>query len=662
MQSKTERIIIENVTPCIDSGRFPIRRTVGETVRVEADIFADGHDRLAAELLYRAQGRQEWRRRRMQAVGNDKWRSTFRVGDGGMYVYTLQAWIDRFRTWRDIVEKKAGAGQTLALEMLEGAALVAAAAERATEEEETLALHKKADFLRSSERMLDKMQLAASPELQRLMDAYPDKTGRIEYDPPLKVVQVPLRARFSAWYEMFPRSCAAIPGMHGTFQDCIDRLDDIADMGFDVLYLPPIHPIGKTERKGKNNTIPAEASDPGSPWAIGSEKGGHCAIHPQLGTMADFIKLIEAARGREIEIAMDIAFQCSPDHPFVKDHPEWFRRRPDGSIQYAQNPPKKYEDIFSFDFESSHAEALCQTLLAVVYFWIEKGIRIFRVDNPHTKPLRFWEWLIDSVRRRHPEVIFLAEAFCRPKTMYRLAKSGFTQSYTYFTWRNRKPEIEDYLVKLTRTPLAEFFWPNFWPNTPDILPEYLQIGGRAAFVVRLALAATLSSNYGIYGPAFELCENQTQAPFSEAYLNSEKYEIRFWDLNRAGNIKSVVRRINRIRRENPALQQTRRLTFHSVDSEHIICFSKTDRNLDNVILVAVNLDPHHIHSAWVQLPHRELGLDPDQPFQMHELIGDARYLWHTDHNYLSLDPQVMPVQIFRIRKHLRSEHDFEYFM
>jgi starch synthase (maltosyl-transferring) len=433
-------------------------------------------------------------------------------------------------------------------------------------------------------------------------------------------------------------------------------------MGFDVLYLPPIHPIGRSHRKGKNNQTRAAADDPGSPWAIGAEEGGHSAVHPQLGTVDDFQQLVEAARGHEIEIALDMAFQCSPDHPWVREHPQWFRRRPDGSIQYAENPPKKYQDIYPFDFESHDAPALSQALLDVVRFWIDLGIRIFRVDNPHTKPLRFWEWLIGEVKQTHPETIFLAEAFTRPRTIYRLAKGGFTQSYTYFTWRNLKWEIEQYFESLNQTPVCEFFWPNLWPNTPDILPEYLQTGGRSAFIVRLVLAATLSSSYGIYGPAFELCLAEPRDPFSEDYLDSEKYQIQAWDLDAPHSLKELIARVNRIRRGNPALQQNRNLHFHAVDTQEIVCFSKHSDDFSNIVLVVVNLDPHHPHAASVNLPLDKLGLDAEQGFQVHDLLRDTRYLWHGDGNYVALDPKTVPAHIFRVRRRVRSERDFDYFM
>jgi starch synthase (maltosyl-transferring) len=662
MPEKIKRVVIEYVTPEIDGGRFPIRRAQGELVRVKAGVFADGHDRVTARLLYRKLGSDRWQSQPMTMLTNDWWTAEFSVTETGIWEYTLQAWIDRFRTWLDAVEKKYAADQDLDVEMIEGARIVAAAARRAGDGEDGRRLAEMAGFLGSGEATADKMALAGDADLMRLMDVYPDLGSKTEYGRHLRVYVESARALFSTWYEMFPRSCTDRPERHGTFRDCIGRLDYIADMGFDVLYLPPIHPIGITHRKGRNNTPQAGPDAPGSPWAIGSAEGGHRAVHPDLGTLDDFQALMQAARARGIEIALDIAFQTSPDHPYVREHPEWFHRRPDGSVQYAENPPKKYEDIYPFDFESEAAQALCGELLDVVRFWIGQGVRIFRVDNPHTKPLRFWEWLIAEVKRTHPEVIFLAEAFTRPKIMYRLAKGGFTQSYTYFTWRNMKSELEAYFEELTQTKVSEFFWPNLWPNTPDILPEFLQAGGRPAFLLRLALAATLSSNYGIYGPAYELGENEAKEPFSEEYLNSEKYEIRAWELDKSTNIKGFIRRINRIRKLNPALQQTRNLQFHPVEREEIICYSKHTDDFSNIILVTVNLDPHHTHWGWVKLPLAEWGLDREQIFQAHDLISEARYLWHADYNYIELNPQIMPVHILRIRKRLRSEHDFDYFM
>src|ERR671919_929356 len=653
------RVVIENVRPQIDGGRFPAKRVVGECVTVEADIFADGHDVLAAVLLYRKEGDSPWSEIPMEPLVNDRWRGAFEVIELGAYRYTLQAWPDRFATWRQGLGKKVEAGQDVAIDLLSGAELVQQATKRALTTDKKQ-LQEFVSLLRSKRAAASEGALSA--ELAALMTKYPDRRGAVLYDKELTVSVDREKARFSAWYEMFPRSCASNPGAHGTFRDCEQRLSYIAGMGFDVLYLPPIHPIGRSFRKGKNNDLTAGPEDVGSPWAIGAKEGGHKAIHPQLGSLEDFRRLVAKAREFGIEIALDIAFQCTPDHPYVKEHPEWFRKRPDGSIQYAENPPKKYQDIYPLDFESEDWEELWNELESVVLFWCEQGVRIFRVDNPHTKPFPFWEWLITEVKKQHPDALFLAEAFTRPKVMYRLAKLGFSQSYTYFTWRNTKWELTEYFTELTQTEIADFFRPSLWPNTPDILTEYLQFGGRPAFMTRLVLAAMLGASYGIYGPAFELCENVPREPGSEEYLNSEKYEIRYWDLERPDSLKDFIARVNRIRQENHALQGDRNLRFHAVDNPEVICFSKHTDDLNNVIVVVVNLDPHHTQSGRVELATQELGLDPQQPFQMHELLTDARYLWHGTINYVQLNPQSVPAQIFRVRHRLRREQDFDYFL
>ncbi len=660
MNETRKRVIVENVSPEIDCGRFPARRAIGEKVRVSADIFADGHDFLAADLLYRKTGAPEWNTKPMSLLVNDRWEAFFVVRELGEYEFSIQAWVDRFSTWKNGIEKKSAAGVDISLELKEGTLLVREASFRAKGRDAEL-LKNKASYFDSEKQMNQNLPFTVDEELTRLMSFYPDKGYKTEYARRLYIcVESPL-ARFSAWYEMFPRSCSREPGRHGNFQDCIDRLPYIADMGFDVLYLPPIHPIGKTNRKGRNNQIIAGPEDPGSPWAIGSGQGGHRSINPELGTLEDFKRLVSEAQKHGIGIALDIAFQCSPDHPYVKENRKWFRLRPDGSMQFAENPPKKYEDIYPFDFETESAKSLWLELLEVFRYWIEQGVRIFRVDNPHTKPLPFWEWLIAEIKKEHPDIIFLSEAFTRPKTMYRLAKGGFTQSYTYFTWRNLKWEIERYFQELTQTVVKEFFWPNLWPTTPDILPEYLQLGGRPAFLIRLTLAATLSTNYGIYGPAFELCASEPKEPFTEDYLNSEKYEIHHWNLDHPGSLKPYITRINRIRRENAALKQNN-LIFHPVKNEDIICYSKHSDDHENIIVVVVNLDPHHTHSALLKLPVKKFGLDEQKTFQMHDLISNARYMWHAGENYLELDPKVVPAHIFRIRRHVRSEHDFDYFM
>jgi starch synthase (maltosyl-transferring) len=654
------RVVIEGVSPEIDGGRFAAKRTVGERVVVEADIFTDGHDAIAAVLLYRHESDTRWSEAPLKPLVNDRWRATFLATDLGRYRYTFHGWVDHFKGWRDGLSKKVEAGQDVAVDLLVGAALVEEAAGRAAGNDRQ-ALEAHAATLRSKKAQAA-VALALGTELPALIANYPDRSLATAYDKELVLVVDRERARFSSWYELFPRSCAAEPGAHGTFKDCERRLPYVAAMGFDVLYLPPIHPIGRAHRKGKNNTVTPGPDDPGSTWAIGAPEGGHKDIHPELGTLADFKHLIAQAADAGLEIAMDIAFQCTPDHPYVKEHPEWFRHRPDGSIQYAENPPKKYQDIYPIEFECAEWRPLWEELASVVRFWADQGIRIFRVDNPHTKPFAFWEYLIGTIKHDYPDAIFLAEAFTRPKVMYRLAKLGFTQSYTYFAWRNTTWELTQYFTELTQTEVRDFFRPNLWPNTPDILTEYLQFGGRPAFITRVILAATLGASYGIYGPAFELCENEPLRPGSEEYLNSEKYEIRQWNLDRPDSLKDLIARVNRIRRENPALQSNWNLRFHQVNNEQIIAYTKEAADHRNTILTVVNLDPHHTQSGWIELPIDSLHLDPDQPYQVHDLLTDARFLWHGARNYVELNPQVVPAHVFRIRHRTHREQDFDYFM
>jgi starch synthase (maltosyl-transferring) len=656
------RVVIESLQPEIDGGKYPIKRTVGERVVVEADINADGHDVLSAVVLFRSEPESTWRETVMRPLVNDRWQGQFSVESLGSYFYTVQAWVDAFQSWVRDIAKKFEAGQDISLAALLGARLVQSAANRARGVDS----QKLAQFASELKSILASGEavatLARNAELAALMGRYPDRSRATTYDKQLGVTVDREKARYSTWYEMFPRSCAVEPNAHGTFRDCIQRLGHVSEMGFDVLYFPPIHPIGRTKRKGKNNTPQTSPDDPGSPWAIGADEGGHVAIHPRLGTLQDLKELQTKARELGIEIALDLAFQCSPDHPYVKEHKEWFLERADGSVQYAENPPKKYEDIYPFYFESEYATELCDELKKVVFYWIERGIRIFRVDNPHTKPFDFWEWLIKEVRRTYPEVIFLAEAFTRPKVMYRLAKLGFTQSYTYFAWKNTKWELTEYFTELTQTPVREFMRPNVWPNTPDILTEYLQYGGRPAFMARLVLAATLSANYGIYGPAFELCENRAVRQGSEEYLDSEKYQIRAWDVASPASLKGLISRVNQIRRENPALQSDWSLRFHPLDNDQLIAYSKAAEDLSDIILVIVNLDSRYKQSGWIDVPLDDFKLDPDQTYQVHDLLTDARYLWHGSRNYVELNPLILPAHIFRVRRRLRTERDFDYFL
>jgi starch synthase (maltosyl-transferring) len=654
------RVLIEGVAPAIDGGRFPIKRIVGASVTVTADVFAEGHDRLAAVLRFRSSGEATWQEVAMHALVNDRWQGQFTVAQLADYDYTIVAWVDQFASWRSALVKKFEAGQDVASELLEGAELLRQAAARASGPDRVW-LDAQAVVVGGPAEQAARVAAATAADLVACMTRHPDRSRATTYAPTLRVQVERERAAFGAWYEMFPRSCSTEPGRHGTFRDCAARLPYVAAMGFDVLYLPPIHPIGLTHRKGANNTPGASANDPGSPWAIGAAAGGHTAVHPALGTLDDFDHLVSQAGDHGIEVALDLAFQCSPDHPYVREHPEWFRRRPDGTVQYAENPPKKYQDIFPLNFETDHWRELWDELKRVVLFWISHGVTVFRVDNPHTKPFAFWEWLIREVRRDHPEAIFLAEAFTRPKVMHNLAKSGFAQSYSYFTWRNTKTEITSYFTELTQTAAREYMRANLFTNTPDILPEYLQFGGRAAFQIRLVLAATLAGNYGIYGPPFELCD-AAAVPGTEEYQDSEKYQLRHWDLRRPDSLRPFVTRVNAIRRENPALRHDDRLCFYSVDNDQLIVYAKTTPDLSNVLLIIVNLDPHHAQSGWVDVPLDQLGLDAAQPYQVHELLGDARYLWHGPRNYVAIEPQAAPAQIFRVRRRVRSERDFDYFL
>lgn len=652
------RVVIERVRPEIDAGRFAAKRVAGERFVVEADVFAEGHDVLACVLRYRwDDDKAPWSEVPMESLPNDLWRGAFTLSEVGRYRYTVVAWVDAFQSWRRDFAKRVEAGQELGMHLQAGAGLVAEAARRA-EGAEARQLEAWARLLR--EQAPGAVDLVLGEELLHVQARHPDRSRATTYGRELAVAVNPVRARFSTWYELFPRSCGG-PGRHGTLRDVEAQLTRLADMGFDVLYLPPIHPIGTTKRKGRNNAVVAAPGDPGSPWGIGSEAGGHKDVHPELGTLADFRRLVARARELGIEVALDIAFQCSPDHPYVRQHPQWFRHRPDGSIQFAENPPKKYEDIYPIDFESSDWRALWQELRDVVQFWIDQGVSLFRVDNPHTKPLRFWEWLIADIQSRHPGTIFLSEAFTRPKIMYHLAKLGFTQSYTYFAWRNTKWELTQYFTELTQTDVREYFRPNLWPNTPDILTEYLQFGGRPAFLARLVLAGTLGASYGIYGPAYEACENRPREPRSEEYLDSEKYEIRHRDLDGPHGMRDFITRVNRIRRDNPALHADRNLHFHPVDNEQLICYSKCTDDLSNIVLVVVNLDPHHTQSGWVDLPLADLQIDAHQPYQVHDLLSNARYLWNGSRNYVELAPGTCPAHVFRVRRRLRSEHDFDYY-
>ncbi len=600
--SMLRRVIVEGVTPQVDEGRYPAKRTVGEDVVVEADVFADGHDVLAAVTLWRQRGAAKWRETKMEPLGNDRWRASFACAKLVDYEFTVEGWIDRRETWRQGMEKKIAAGQDVSSEQIEGTRL-------------------------------------------------PRDDGRSQgtrYERVLPVRVERERARFGAWYEMFPRSAGTDPSRSATFTEAAARLPYVASMGFDVLYLPPIHPIGHSFRKGRNNWLTPEPGDPGSPWAIGSEDGGHTAVEPGLGTLEDFEQFVKAAARHGLEVALDIAFQASPDHPYIKTHPSWFRHRPDGTIKYAENPPKKYQDIYPFDFESEDWSALWHELKAVIEFWIARGVKIFRVDNPHTKPFHFWEWALAGITQAHPDTIFLAEAFTRPKIMKFLAKVGFSQSYSYFTWRNSKAEIEEYFTELTQTDVREFMRPNLFANTPDILHEYLQKGGKPAFHARLVLAATLGATYGIYS-GFELYENVPAREDSEEYLDSEKYQIRPRNFDAVDSLAETIAKINAIRRAHPSLQFDRGLEFHETDNDQLICYTKRAPDGTDPILVVVNLDPVYMQQGHIKLPLADWMIPPDAVIEAHDLLSDETYMWRDEWTYVRLDPQTRVAHVIEWR-------------
>jgi starch synthase (maltosyl-transferring) len=643
-----ERVSIQRVLPEVAGGRYPAKAIAGRPVDVEADLVCDSHEVLAAVVRWRPDDQRGWHEVPMTYVINDRWTASFVPPEPGRYRYAVEAWVDHLATWRRDLDKKARAGAVEPLDLAVGASLVADLAAATKGELRSQAERIQASLVDEGRELAARIDLGLSDELAELAARIDHRPHRVRSRSLLALRADRELAGFSTWYELFPRSAATEPGRHGTLRDVIERLDHVADMGFDVLYLPPIHPIGRDHRKGRNNVVTAAPDDPGSPWAIGSREGGHTTIHPELGTLDDLHALIGACRDRGLELALDIAFQCAPDHPWVAEHPEWFRRRPDGSIQYAENPPKKYQDIFPLDFETSDPEGLWRALKGVFDFWISHGVRIFRVDNPHTKSFRFWEWCIDELTREHPDTVFLSEAFTRPKVMYELAMRGFTHSYTYFTWRRQKWELEQYYTELFQTEVADFFRPNSWPNTPDILTDQLQHGGRAMYVQRLVLAATLTANYGMYGPAFELMWSQAR-PGAEEYLDNEKYEIKTWDADQPHSLREVITLVNRIRHRHPALQQDRTLRFHEVHNDQLIAYSKSTRDLDDVVLVVVNLDPHWTQSGRTWLDLQALGLGPDEEYELTDLFGGGTFVWRGADNFVQLDPNVTPAHIFHVR-------------
>ena len=641
--SAERRIAIEGVQPELDGGRWPVKREVGDTLEVSADIFRDSSDLLGAALRYRVQGEQAWQEAPMTLLDNDRWGGSFLLETLGRYEYGVLAWTDDFATWRRDMLRRLEVGQDVHSEYLQGVKLIEEALARATPAQRAeIEPHLKGvlDAADPSEGS----RLATAGELSELLRPLADRSAQTRYDRVLEVVVDRVRARFAAWYELFPRSYGKA-GAHGTFRDVIGELPRIAGMGFDTLYLTPIHPIGRINRKGRNNALVAEPDDVGSPYGIGSDEGGHTAIHPELGSLGDFHALRDAAAGYGLEIALDIAIQAAPNHPWVKEHPGYFHILPDGHIKYAENPPKKYEDIYPINFYGAEAESLWLELEEMFEYWIDQGVLAYRIDNPHTKSLDFWAWLIPRLKARHPGVILLAEAFTRPKVMRRLAKVGFTQSYTYFTWRNNKAELTEYLTELSQSEMREYYRGSLWPNTHDILHEYLVHGGLPAFRIRLTLAATLSSVYGIYS-GYEVGDNEPH-PGKEEYTNNEKYQLRQYDWNAPGNLTEYITRINAIRREHPALQEYDNLHFIETSSDQILAYTK--RSGDDTIVCVVTLDPQQVQEGWVRLPLWELGVSYESPYTVVDLLTGASYGWQGEWNYVRFDPHYQVAHVFELK-------------
>ncbi len=647
MKNAQSRAIIENVAPEIDNGKYYIKRTVGEFVEVEADIFGDGHDIVAGVLLYRHEKSKKWTEERFAPIGNDRWLSKFKVEKQGIYHYKLEAWIDYALNWQHNIERKAEDGQYVNVELQDGVQYLEYL-QSVLPKKETKMISEWISLFNNGEKYNEALKVALSAQLHDLFVQNPSKDFSIEYDNNLRAYVDRQKARYSTWYEFFPRSASTTRGQHGTFKDCEKLIPRVAEMGFDTLYFPPIHPIGEVNRKGKNNTTVAKEGDVGSPWGIGSKYGGHKDIHPELGTLKDFKSLVRTAKKHGIEIALDFALQCAPDHPYVKEHPQWFRWRPDGSVQYAENPPKKYQDILPIYFETEDWKNLWKELLSIAIYWVDQGVEVFRVDNPHTKPFRFWEYLIAQVKKHNPNVLFLSEAFTRPRIMHELAKVGFTQSYTYFTWRNFKHEIIEYMLELTQEDGKEYFQPNFWPNTPDINPYALQGGNESLHMIRLFLAATLSSSYGMYGPVYEYLVHAAM-PGKEEYLNSEKYEIQHWDWSFKNKMTHLITEINKARKENPALQHTNNYQNCTVGNDSLLAFYKETEDKSNQMLMVVNLDPYHRQSGTVQTPLTAIGIQEGQSFTVKDLLTGNSYIWSSEWNYVELDP-AFPFHLFRISK------------
>lgn len=649
MISKTiqgqQRVIIENVSPQLDAGRFAVKAFVGDTINVEADIFLDGHDQLAARLLYKFSTDETWTEKKMSFVNNDRYEASFEINKNGFYTYTIEAWVDHAATWEHEIDMKIKDGQQVNVELLVGANILEKMVKVASKEDK-VELKAAIKIFKDKNSYQEAIEIVYSNKMHEWISMYPDKQYLSTYKF-LKLWSDREKAAFSAWYSMFPRSAASKKDQHGTFKDVEENvLPRMKSLGFDVLYIPPIHPIGKQFRKGKNNNTICEEGEPGVPYGIGSELGGHTAILPELGTLDDLKHLMASCREMGIELALDLAIQCSPDHPWAKDHPEWFKIRPDGTIQYAENPPKKYQDIYPINFESDNWQGLWEELKSVIMTWAEWGVRIIRVDNPHTKAFGFWEWVIAEVQAVYPDMIFLAEAFTKPKVMAQLAKLGYTHSYTYYTWRNTKAELVEYMNDLTKTEQTLYMRPNFWANTHDILPWCLQTGLEPMFIIRYFMAATLSSNYGIFGPVYEFMFSEGN-PGKEEYKNSEKYEIKHWDWQMENKLTHVIRLTNLARIENSALQRTNNITFCEIQNEQVLAYLKTHSN-GNKILCIVNLDPHHRQGGMVKIPLNLIHKSPEQEYIVHDLITDARYVWRGESNFVDLDPHIMPMHLFRI--------------
>ena len=651
-------IIIEHVYPELNAGLYPVKREVGDQLEVSADIFKEGHDLIGAVLRYKKVGDGDWQETPMHHLDNDRWGGSITLTDNTRYLYTIGAYVRTFATWREELEKKHGVQKDLTSELLEGEAQVKAALTRA-QNTDRRSLEEHLAKWTSSTNQEAKITIALNAELFTLIERNEERHAWTQYPRELEAVVDRVRARYGAWYEIFPRSQGTKPGKGTTFRDCESRLPYIRDMGFDVLYLTPIHPIGTTNRKGPNNSLKSGPNDPGSPYAIGSKHGGYDGIEPSLGTLEDFDRFVKAVHEHGMELALDFAINASPDHPYVQSHPDWFKQRPDGTIKYAENPPKKYEDIYALDFYCQDWPGIWEEMKRVILFWVSHGVKIFRVDNPHTKPVAFWGWLVREVQDQHPDVLFLSEAFTRPKMMRALAKAGYSQSYTYFTWRNFKQEMTEYLTELTQSEMKEYFRPNFFTNTPDILPEILQQGGRPAFKFRVVLAATLSPSYGIYS-SYELCENRA-LPGKEEYLDSEKYEIKVWDWDRPGNIRDHITRLNDIRTHNPALHEFENLRFYQADNDHIIFYGKSTSDKTNNLLCAVNMNPFQTQEALLHIPIGEFGIHEDEIYQLHELLTDTYHLVKGSTYVIRLDPQEEPAAIFAVRRWTKREQDFDYF-